>query len=856
MIWQSDHVRSVRKAGFTGEIIFFVRDTMQIRISDEKRKKRSGKRGPKYWVLSIGAAGAIVAFTVGNSRAMRVTYAEFDRPAASKTMEAPVDFNIPAGPLTEVIAAFQRKTGIEIKVDNDSILNISSPGVIGNFTVEKALSQILTGTGVTYSFKGARSILLQVEAEAASVEIRASAARIVDSPKYTEPLRDIPQTISVLSKEMIEQQGATTLRDVLNNVPGITLTAGEGGAPAGDNLTIRGFSARNDIFIDGVRDLGAQSRDPFNLEQVEVVKGPSSTFTGRGSTGGTINLVSKLPNLRRSFSGSLTGGTNSTKRATADINIPFSDSIAFRANLMGHDSDFPGRSDVQNRRWGAAPSITFGLGSPTRFSASYFYIEQDNTSDYGIPWVPDTAQNRANPELRNFIDLPAPVPRSTFYGFRDRDHEKLRSDLVTGRFEHEFNDNMATRSQLRYGYSRRDSLASPPRFAANAGVTTLAGTVVNREMRAWLATDDIVDSQTDVTAKFKTGSIEHSMVFGGSYSYEKNHRILRTAPNSPTTLLNPNPNDTYAGVITIDPRQPEATANSLAGYFFDTVKFNKQWEFVGGLRWDRFDVTGNNTATVNNLPVLVPIDRVDTIISGRASLIFKPVEKGSIYVAYASSANPSLEGLLYAPADVRVDPEKTRTFEVGTKWDFFANKLLVSGAFFRVDKSDARTPSLVAGEPPTLDGDQRVQGIEFSATGNITRNLQIFAGYTFLDSEIVRSNTAPTNVNGVLIAELGKELINTPKNSFNLWATYAWDRLFIGGGPRFVDRRYGNNINTRIVDSYVVVDALVSFKLTKNIDLRLNMNNLGDKYYIDRIGGGHIIPGAGRSVLVSTGFSF
>ncbi len=816
--------------------------------------KRRAKRGPRYWVLSIGAAGAIIAFTVGNSRAMRVTYAEYERPAAVVTAdgETTIDFNIPAAPMAEVIAAFQRKSGIEIKVDNDSIMGLASPGVVGSFTVEQALKHLLNGTGVSYSFKGARSVLLHLEAEAANVEIRASTAKIVDSPKYTEPLRDTPQTISILSKEMIEQQGATTLRDVLNNVPGITLTAGEGGAPAGDNLTIRGFSARNDIFIDGVRDLGAQSRDPFNLEQVEVVKGPSSSFTGRGSTGGTINLISKLPNMRRSISGSVAAGTSDTRRASVDVNLPFSDSIAFRLNAMGHDADYPGRDAVQNQRWGLAPSLMFGLGTATRVSASYFYIEQDNTSDYGIPWVPGT-----NNVLAEFRDRPAPVSRSNFYGYADRDHEKLRSDLATGRLEHEFNDRVGIRSQLRYGYSRRDSIASPPRFANNNS------TDITREMRAWHAVDNIVDSQTDVTARFKTGAIEHTAVFGGNLSFEKNDRILRTAPASaaigqPVDLFNPNTNDVYPGVISIDPRRPEAEARSQAVYFFDTIRFSKQWEFVGGLRWDRFDVTGGNAATVSGQNVLTPIDRVDKILSGRASLIFKPVENGTIYAAYGSSANPSLEGLLYSPADVRVDPEKTGTFELGTKWDLLGNKLLLSGAVFRVDKTNARTPDLTNPAVFTLDGDVRVSGVEFSATGNITRNWQVFSGYTFLDSEIVKSNVCVRNASNVCISfpELGKELINTPRHSFNLWTTYSWDRLFFGGGPRFVGRRYGNNTNTRLVDSYVVVDALVSYKLTRNIDLRLNVNNLGDKYYLDRIGGGHIIPGAARTVLLTTGFSF
>ncbi|MGB7068966.1 MAG: TonB-dependent siderophore receptor [Pyrinomonadaceae bacterium] len=786
--------------------------------------------------------GAIVAFTIGSSRAMNVAYASdrnghlvIERTADGEF--SPIEFNIPAGPLMEVIEAFQKKTGITFEVENRSILFISSPGVVGKRTMTQALREILKDTGVNYVFTGSRSVLLNLQAESASVEIKGAGSSIIYSPKYARTPRDIPQTIDVISQGVIEQQGATTLRDVLNNVPGITLTAGEGGAPAGDNLTIRGFSARNDINIDGVRDLGAQSRDPFNLEQVEVVKGPNSTFTGRGSTGGTINLVSKLPDLRRSFSAMLVAGTDDAKRSSVDFNLPVSNGISLRLNAMVHDSDFPGRAAIQNRRWGMAPTITFGLGTPTRYTLGYFYIGQDNTSDYGIPWVTPT-----NNPLLAFRNRPAPVPRSTFYGFVDRDKEKLRADQITGRVEHEFNDQFTIRNQFRYGYSRRDSIATPPRFTSDVNSTS-----INREMRAWLATDDIWDNQTDITANFKTGSIEHSAVFGGSLSYEKNARVLRSAPNSLTTLIDPNPNDVYPGEITIDPRRPEARANSLAAYFLDTIKLSKQWEFVGGIRWDRFDVSGENAATVDNQRVLVPLDRVDSILSGRAALIFRPRENGSIYASFGTSSNPSLEGLLYLPADVRTDPEETRTYEFGTKWDLFDNTLLVSSALFQVEKTNARTPSLVTGGPVTLDGDHRVRGIEFSATGNITRNWQLLAGYTLLDSEIVRSNT---------VAEIGRVLVNTPRNSFNLWSTYRWNKVFLGGGPRFVGRRYGNNSNTRTVDSYWTVDAVLSYQLTRNVDLRMNINNLADKYFIDRIGGGHIIPGAGRSMLVSTGFSF
>jgi catecholate siderophore receptor len=482
----------------------------------------------------------------------------------------------------------------------------------------------------------------------------------------------------------------------------------------------------------------------------------------------------------------------------------------------------------------------FGMGTPMRIALSYLYLGQENTSDYGIPWVPAT-----NTALAAFQNRPAPVPRETFYGFLDRDRERLRADLLTARLERDLNDRLTLRNQFRYGYSRRDSIATPPRFVSDTS------TEINREMRSWIADDNIFDNQTDVNARFKTGGLEHATVVGASFAYEKNRRVIRTALNSRTTLLNPNPHDIFTGVISINPLEPSANATSLAGYIFDTIKLGRQWQFVGGLRWDSFDVEGQNVLTTNGVSSFVPLDRTDKILSGRAAVVFKPIEIASLYASFGTSANPSLEGLLYSPADVRVDPEKTRSYEVGTKWDLFDNRLLLSGAVFRVQKTDARTPDPLNAGQFTLDGDVRLDGIELSATGNITENWQIFSGYTLLDSEIVRSTVVTTG-----IPEQGKQLINTPRNSFNLWTTYRLDRFFFGGGPRFVGARFGNNINTRAVDSYWVTDAMMSVRVNKHIDLRLNVNNIADKYYIDRIGGGHIIPGAGRVVLVSSGFSF
>lgn len=804
------------------------------------KKNGSRRSGPKFW-MTMGAMGALTACGAVNSNPAGVAYAQSPRmsfPAIyfqSKAQAVTYRFDIPPGTLEAALSAFQQVTGWKVMLGKDEIGSIPSQGVSGDYTIEQGLNRLLTGTGVSYRFTGPETLTLEVSGPSTSINVTGPAATI-SSSKYTEPLRDVPQTVALIPKAVIEEQGATTLRDVLRNVPGLTIAAGEGGTPAGDNLTLRGFSARNDVFVDGVRDISPQARDPFNLEQVEVVKGPASAYNGRGSTGGTINLVSKAPTAAPFYGFTLNVGSDETKRVTADVNVPLDrlglgKRTAFRFNFLAHESGVAGRDVVENQRWGAAPSLAFGLGTPTRLTFSYFKLKQDNISDYGIPWVPST-----NNALREFRDKPAPVPRDTFYGLKDRDFEKLNSDLATIRLDRDFSDTFTLRNQLRYGRSTRDSIATPPRFAGDNS------TAINRELRSWLTEDEIWDNQTDLRARFSTGGIEHSLVSGLALTREHNERKTRTAGNMLTTLLDPNPNDTFTGAIILSPLVGDVTGNSLAAFAFDTVKFGDKFELNGGLRWDYFDVEGINTTGIE-------IARIDRMLSWRAGAVYKPRTNGSIYAAYGTSLNPSLEGLSYQTANTAIEPEKTYTFEVGSKWDLLRERLLVSLAGFRVEKTNARTPGLLPDDPPqVLEGEQRVYGGELGITGTISRDWTIFAAYTYLDSEILGSNT---------LAEVGKELLNTPKNSISFWTSYRlpW-RLDVGGGVRFVDDRYGNNTNTRRVGSYSTVDAMASRPLTEYIDLRLNLYNLNNAYYFDRLGGGHLVPGAARSVNVSFNFHF
>jgi len=805
---------------------------VKIRVKSRNKSRCGHARSATPWL----ATTALVACATLGGRAVPAAVAQGgdDAPGApapaggagSRPVQA---FAIAPGPLSDVLAAFQRATGWSVTVADDAVRSVQSPGVDGVLTAEQALRRIVAGTGVTCRLTGPEAVTLDLRREE-SIVVTARVSG-VSSPKYTEPLRNVPRSITVVPRAVIEEQGATTLREVLSNVPGITMVAGEGGTPAGDNLTIRGFSARNDVFVDGVRDIGPQTRDPFDLEQVEVAKGPGSVFSGRGSAGGTINLVSKSPAGANAARGSVALGTDQTRRLTTDLDRAVGRGVGLRLNAMFHEAEVAGRADVTNQRWGVAPSAAFGLGSPTRLTLSYFHLSQDNLSDYGVPWVPAT-----NSVLAAYRDQPAPVPRDTFYGLTERDHEETRSDLATTRFDHDFSPRLSLRSQLRYGRSTRDSIATPPRFASNDS------TLVNRELRSWITEDEIWDEQTDLTLHAQAAGIDHALVTGLAVTHESNIRKLRTGTNMPTTLLNPDPSDHYTGVITPGTAVGDVAAKTASLYAFDTAKIGPKWELTGGLRYDYFDADGVTT-------VPAPVSEVESMLSFRVGAVYKPRRSGSIYAAYGTSLNPSLEGLSYNTANTAIEPEKTYTAEVGSKWDLLGARLSLTAAVFRVNKTNARTPGVLPDDPPqVLQGRQRVDGAELGVIGMVTPRWKVFAAYTFLDGEVVKSNTP---------AEVGHVLANTPRNSLSLWTTVQtpW-KVGLGGGARYTDARYANTTTSRHVEPYWILDAMATVPLTRRLDLQFNVYNLTDEYYFDRLGGGHVVPGPARRALLTTNVKF
>jgi len=684
------------------------------------------------------------------------------------------------------------------------------------------------------------------------------------SKKYTAPLRETPKSVTVIPQQVISDTGATSLADALRTTPGITFGAGEGGNPAADRPIIRGFNAESDVFIDGMRDGAAQSREIFNIESVEVSKGPGSAFTGAGSTGGSLNLITKGAHLGNAYNGGYTFGSDQTQRYTADLNQQITDSSAFRLNLMKHDANVAGRDNVDVSRWGVAPSFAFGLGTDTRVRLDYYHLETDDMPDYGIPLTSTTGRSKY------IVDKPAHVNESNFYGLTGRDYRKSKNDSGTFRIEHDLNDNLTLSNSFRMSRSTLDYIVTNPDDSRG----NVANGLLSRSAKSRNSTTSGFVNQTDLSANFDTGFINHSLVTGVEFSYQDTHNrnynvldanggtiaslcsaaLLRSGDC--TNLYNPGPKDAWNGTITDSQAFTDTDTKTSAAYVFDTLKFNEQWSLNLGLRYDDYDVKSSGYATAGRGTVAGNFKRENTsqLWNYQVGLVFKPLPNGSVYAAWSTSSNPSGEtsgngGLEVTAANTNLDPEKNRNYELGTKWDFFGDDLSLTAALFRTEKTNARITDPDNTTFQVLDGEQRVDGFEFTYTGKITSKWKVYGGYTYMESELVKTTAA---------ADEGNHMPNTPRNSFNLWSTYELiPKLTVGGGATFVDSRFGNEANSVEVPSYWRYDAMASYALTKNVDLQLNLQNLTDKRYYDQVFTTHYAHmAAGRTALMSANFHF
>lgn len=685
------------------------------------------------------------------------------------------------------------------------------------------------------------------------------------------PLLNTPQTVNVVTQQVLQEQRLTSMEDALRTVPGITFAAGEGGNQ-GDTPIIRGFAARGDIFRDGIRDPGWYTRDLFNVDRVEVYKGPSAFAFGRGSTGGAINLVTKLPTGIPYIEGFVTGTTAGGYRTELDASGK-KDNVSGRIGAMYQDMPTPDRDNVGVKRWGVAPSIKVDLNPETRAIVSYIYQGEESVPDYGVPYLPAPVRNSSG-ALTNGgyfgngqATPPIPVPRSNWYGVKNgplADVVRTDTHIGTVKFERDLAPDLKISNATRYVSNDRFAINTAPRSllqADNATAVTPGYPVdqmtIGRQHFQIETNNTLLTNQTDIGGKFYTGSLLHTFSAGFEATRETRYqqRARGVGPSgSASNLCDPAqlacrtsayyPVDTsFGGFFGGWNTSLSTETTTIAAYAFDQIKINEYFEVLGSIRQDHyraeFGDPGNATSANRNL------SRTDDMTSWRVGGVFHPTKNSSVYTAYGTSFNPSAEfGVLSSAvnnaASPLLDPEKNTTIEVGAKADFLNNKLSVTGAIFRIEKTNLRISSAPADTTAALvlDGLARVDGIELGIAGALTDKWQVFAGYSYLQSEIVRTRN---------LAELGRELPGTPHNNFNLWTSYAvTPDLTIGGGVQYQDDAFANTTNTTYVPSFWKFDAMAAYKVTRNSTLQLNVYNIGDAMYYAQYYAGHAVPASGR----------
>ena len=799
-------------------------------------KKRRKRPSPRTSNSTVGSAltlsGLLVASSVAGAVPAGAQSVGVESRGRSQQADRKQRFDIPAGPLDAGLRAFEAMTALTLRLDAP-LAGVQTKGAQGELTSRQALAQLLDGTGLTFIFTGETVVMVRPKGPAVldAVRVMADQSPRASSPKYTAPLLDVPKSVTVIPREVIEAQAATSLREVLRNVPGITINAGEGGTFPGDNFNVRGFSATNDIFVDGVRDVSGYSREAFNLEQVEVTKGPNSAMSGRGSTGGSINIVTKQPSLREMRSAGLVLGSADQRRGTGDINQPIPvrgiPGVAFRMSAMKNDAGVAGLDAVENNSWGVAPSLAIGLATPTQLTLSYMRTGQHNLPSYG---------------LETFNEVPK-VDTRHFFGLRSLDFEKVDANVTTARLDHSFGEHAQLRNQFTRGHSAVSRIVTP------ANPTTGV-----RSPKTHMVDNEVLSNQTNLTSTFETGSVEHALVTGVEVSRENSVRGSFTVVNRPLPVIadlnNPSADENYQSDIT-----PVITrtvrAKSLAAYAFETMKLGSAVELNGGLRWESYKPEYTDSASKAAAATSGFAPATARNLSGSVGLVVKPKRNGSVYASYGTSFNPSTENLSNdaISANSSLPPEKSVSYEIGTKWDLFKQRLQTAFALFRTEKTNARTSDPAnPGLGTILSGKQRVEGGEVSVAGRITHRLNLLGGYSYLESEYVESLNP---------AQVGTSFANVPKHSVNAWTTYeVTEKLEVGGGGRYVDRRFLRITGTNEVwvPSYHSYDAMASYKMNTTLGLQLNVYNLTDKLYYDS--GRMWVPAAGRAVSVTTSVTF
>ncbi len=718
---------------------------------------------------------------------------------------------------------------------------------------------------------------LVIQAQAPSLYLPGVSA----DPKFTQPLVDTTRTVTVIPEQMIKDQGVTNLTDALKNVPGVgAFYAGENGSSStGDAVYMRGVDTSDSIYVDGIRDIGSVTRDTFNTQQVEVIKGPAGTDYGRSAPSGSINMISKQPRLDSGLDASVSIGSAWMRRGTLDYNQAFGENSAFRLNLMGEKTHDAGRHNVENERYGVAPSLAFGLDTPTRLYINYLHVHQNNTPDGGIPTIGLPGYS-APSSATSALNSSGKVNTKNYYG-TDSDFDKSTTDSFTLRFEHDLTDNTTLRNTTRWSRVKQKYLLTAVMGGASNITQPDSNNVDTWEWSRLANTKDVSNSiltnQTNLTSKFHTGFVGHDVSAGVEFTREKQTNYGVDAITPPAVNIYHPISSISVGGLSRNGANANGQTDTFGIYAFDTLELTDSFQVNGGIRLDNYHTdydsatacggTGRRAvACPAGAPTGTPVTTVDTAKSGnlvnwKAGALYRLTSQGNLYANYAISQQPP-GGSTFALAAGgsgnsanRTDfkPQKAKSSEIGTKWEILDKRLLLNAALFRTDIEN----EVASNDDGTYSqyGKKRVEGYELSAIGNITPDWQVSMGYTQQHASVKEGDT---------VAQDGSSaLAYTPKHAFTLWSQYqATDAISVGAGARYVgslrrgsDGAVGTPDHT---EGYWVADAKLGYRVNRNLDLQLNVYNLFDKDYVASINksGYRYHPGEPRTFLLTANVHF
>lgn len=696
--------------------------------------------------------------------------------------------------------------------------------------------------------------------------------------KFTEPLLNTPKTVTVLTKELLDDRKLTTLADVARTTPGLTIGTGEGGNAFGDRFFIRGFDARSDMFIDGIRDTSVSVRENFFTEQVEIHRGPGSTFAGRGVSGGAINVVTKAAGDQNFYKADLTGGLTSdqTKRIVLDVNQVVTPDFSVRMVGMYQDAGVAGRNQVMDNRWGAGIATKWTPTDWLKITTSYVHTEFDMRPDFGVPLYRQGPSAATGGRLIGTLEpvTEGLVNRNTWYGQRFRDYYQAKQDIATVRAEASLGYGLTLSNATRYGLTGIDYIGSIPQ-AGNFTNPNPALWTVNTGAQSRNQENQNITNQTDLTYRFDTGPVKHTTVVGMEFANERvwrtNYLGLTSEINGGNPILGaanvqnlflPFNYRTFAEPVLNRAGRTLMSADTKSVYLIETANFNDFIILNGGVRYDDYKVnvnTGNATTGIGSS------NSVGTeAVNYNLGLTIKPVKELSIYAAMATSTSPigaefdsgalSYGGLPTTGnlGNVNALPaEKNTAYEVGAKYEMFGGKLLATAAYFETYKDNAREQ---IGTLWYASGKYKVNGFDLGLAGKITDDWSIFAGATFFESEVEKSQIA---------ANRGRRLANVADQSFAVMTKYrVFDWLHVGGAANYRSEIWGGGLaatTNNKLPGYWKFDAFAETYINKNFKVTLNVLNVFNKttydaFYQSGTPFAYIAPG--RTVLLTASAKF